>query len=121
MWARVVEIMLGCWLLVSPFVFGHPSDDAVAWGIDFAAGSLVILLGLLSFWRPARWAHLALLLVAAGLIAGAYARSGESALASAQNHMSIGVLLLMFAIIPNDASQPPHGWRRTLPAPERQG
>ena len=120
MWARVVEIMLGCWLLVSPFVFRHQSEDVVAWTIDLAAGFLVILLGLLSYWRPTRWAHLALLPLAAGLIASAYARSGGSPPASAENHMSIGVLLLMFAIIPNDASQPPYGWRRTLPPPNQE-
>lgn len=27
MWARVVEVMLGCWLAVSPFVFRHSADE----------------------------------------------------------------------------------------------
>ena len=63
MWARVVEFMLGCWLAVSPFVFRH-GDDSVLWATDFVAASLVIVLALLSYWPPLRYAHLGTMLVA---------------------------------------------------------
>lgn len=109
MWSRVVEFMLGCWLAVSPFVFQH-GDDAWLWAVDFTAALAVMLLALLSYWRPARHAHLGTALVALALILlGRLSRVGEVAPAS-QNHILAGLLLLMFSLVPNHASQPPRSW-----------
>ena len=63
MWARVVEMMLGCWLAISPFVFNH-GDASVLWAMDFLFASTVIVLALLSYWQPARHAHLGIVVVA---------------------------------------------------------
>ncbi|QDU37955.1 hypothetical protein Mal4_22740 [Maioricimonas rarisocia] len=116
MWSRVVEIMLGCWLVISPFIFSHP-DNQVSWWInDMACGSAVILFGLLSYWHPLRRIHLATFAVAGWLIVYAYIRSVETTGAVVQNNAALGLLLMMFAIIPNEASQPPEPWR--LPAGE---
>lgn len=49
MWSRVVEAMLGCWLLVSPFVFRHPFSEPQLWIVDLIAGLAVITCGLLSY------------------------------------------------------------------------
>jgi hypothetical protein len=116
MWSRVVEIMLGCWLLMSPFVFAHPSDAVGLWITDLASGSAVILFAILSYWRPTRQAHLLTLAVGAWLIAFAYREGfGEPSPAS-QNHLILGMLLLMFAIIPNDAAEAAPEWNAE-PAP----
>ncbi|MEW4528905.1 MAG: hypothetical protein ACF8PG_13305 [Maioricimonas sp. JB045] len=116
MWSRVVEIMLGCWLVISPFIFAHPDTELTWWISDMLCGTAVILFGLLSYWRPARRAHLATIGVAIWLIAYAYLRSSEATgaaiqNAAIQNNMALGLLLMMFAIIPNDASKPPEPWR----------
>lgn len=105
MWSRVVEIMLGCWLLVSPFVFAHPATEAGWWITDFTAGLVVIAFGLLSFWKPTQHAHLLTILVGGGLIGFAYTHIGEAPPA-AQNQALVGWLLLMFAVIPNMATRP---------------
>jgi len=109
MWARVVEFMLGCWLAVSPFVFQH-ADQAVLSAIDYAAATAVITFALLSYWPPARWAHLGTLAVATGLIVVGRASAWSDLAPGYQNHIVVGLLLLMFAIVPNDASQPPRSW-----------
>src|SRR5690606_7355374 len=69
MWARIVEAMLGCWLLISPLIIYRAEAPARLWWIDLSLGGLTILLALGSYWPPSRRAHLGLLLVA-GVLAG---------------------------------------------------
>ena len=105
--------MLGCWLLISPFVFGHPDERADWWIIDFSAGLAVIVFAGLSWWRPARFAHLLTAVVGAALIALAYRFYGHAPPA-AQNQALTGLLLMMFAVIPNDAASPSQAWRDAM-------
>lgn len=107
MWARVIELTLGCWLAISPFVFGHPADGIVYWAADFSAAMLVISFSLLSYWNPTRHAHLLTVLVALGMIG--YGRFTEAAPLppALQNHVGVGLLLVLFAVIPNHAERPP--------------
>jgi hypothetical protein len=77
MWARVVEIMIGCWLAISPFIFRHAAGEKALWWNDLGAAVAVIVLASLSFWRPLRHAHLAIGLVALWLIGFAYLASAH--------------------------------------------
>lgn len=110
MWSRVVEVMLGCWLLLSPFLFRHAAEKSALWANDLATGTAVILFGLLSYWRPTRHIHLLSLVVGGWLIAFAYWKGFGTSLPASQNHLIVGLLLLMFAIIPNSASRPTIDW-----------
>lgn len=118
MWSRVIEIMLGCWLLVSPFVFGHSADESRLWVVDLSAGALVIVCGLLSYVPICRYAHLATLATSLGLIVFAVAasevldRSADAthAAAALQNQVVLGLLLMMLAVVPNAATHPPRSW-----------
>lgn len=110
MWSRVVEIMLGCWLLMSPFIFAYASDATALWVNDLACGSAVILFGVFSYWRPTQHAHLLILAVGTWLCVFAYRQGFGGASPASQNHLILGMLLLMFAIIPNDATRPAPGW-----------
>jgi len=109
MWARVVEIMTAVWLAVSPFVFRVQSDAAILWGDQIIALGICILSGL-SYWRPTRYAHLLILAIAIGLIAWGRL-AGTPPPFIHQNHIVVGLFLLMMAIVPNDASNPPPAWR----------
>ena len=113
MWARVIEVMLGCWLAMSPFIFRHGPEERVLWTNDFVSATLVIVLALISFWPPLRFAHVANLLVALWLIAFGFWAS-YPAPPALQNDIVVGLLLLMFAIIPNEATLPPRRWRDFL-------
>jgi hypothetical protein len=110
MWPRVVEAMLGCWLLVSPFVFRHPVTEGAWWARDLGAGALVLLFALFSFWMPARMTHLLILAVAVWLAVPAFASSGPPPPAL-QNDLVLGVILAMLAILPNRAALPPRRLR----------
>jgi hypothetical protein len=110
MWARVVEMMLGCWLIVSPWIFRHPTYETALWWIDIASGSLVVIFALFSFWERTYRAHLGTVLLALALgLFGRFAMPPEHV--AAQNHVTVALLLLMLAIIPTEASRPPLKWR----------
>jgi hypothetical protein len=117
MWSRVVEIMLGHWLLMSPFIFGHEPAATWLWAIDLGCGAAVIAFGLLSYWEPTRGSHFGTLAVAVALIAAAFLQQPVPVPPSTpippeiQNQLILGLLLMMFALVPNEASQPGRAWR----------
>lgn len=111
MWPRVVELMLGAWLAISPFIFRHPPGDLFLWVNDLGCAALVIAFSCLAFWEPARHARFATIAVALWLLLSAYVAAGHPAAPALQNELLVGLLLAMFAIIPNEASQPPRSWR----------
>jgi ABC-type transport system involved in cytochrome c biogenesis permease subunit len=120
MWARVVEVMLACWLAISPFVFRHSAEATMWWVNDLAGAFLVAFLALASFWKPLRGAHLAILLVALWLIGFAFATASYPAAPALQNHILVGLLLLMIALIPTEADLPPPSWRDLLAREKKQ-
>jgi hypothetical protein len=65
----------------------------------------------LAFWEPARHARFGTLAVSFWLLASAYLAAGHPAAPALQNELLTGLLLAMFAIIPNDAARPPCSWR----------
>lgn len=120
MWARVIEVMLGCWLAVSPFIFRHPADDRVLWFNDLISAIVVVVLALISFWPPMRFAHVANLAVALWLIGFGFWVAPYPPPPALQNDIMVGLLLLMFAIVPNEATSPPRPWRRLWAGPQVQ-
>ena len=112
MWSRDAEIMFGCWLAASPFLFQHGPDETLLWINDFVTATAVIVFGLCSYYRPLRYAHL--LTVAAGLwlVGFGWASSTPPASPAYQNHILVGLMLLMLDIIPSNASQPTASWQR---------
>ncbi|MEZ6090322.1 MAG: hypothetical protein R3C05_20310 [Pirellulaceae bacterium] len=109
MWGRVVEIMTAVWLMASPFVFNVQDDLFVLW-VDFGIALLISACSGFSFWGPTRHAHLLILLIALGLMVWGR-MTGTPPPPIHQNHIVVGLFLLMMALIPNDASHPPVAWR----------
>lgn len=117
MWGRVIEIMLGLWLAISPFIFGHYPGNAALWRNDLICAAVVIVLAILSFWSwPVggflRYAHLGILSVGVWLALFGYVASAHPAAPGYQNDILLGLTLLLVAIIPNQASLPPPSWQR---------
>ena len=109
MWPRVVEVMLGCWIAISPFVFRHPYDETALWANDWICASLVVLFALLSYWPPLRRAHLATIVVALWMIGFGWMHERPVPPAY-QNEIFTGLIILMTCIIPSHATEPPPGW-----------
>ncbi len=99
--------MLGLWLMASPFIF-RSSGSMVN---EMLCGSLVLIFGFLSFWNRTRWAHFMILIVGLWLVISGYA-AGHPAPPQSQNEIIVGLVLGMFAIIPNRANEIPAAWRK---------
>lgn len=112
MWPRVAELTIGLWLILSPHIFRGTDAVEQFRAIDAVSGAAVIALSLLSFWRRTAWAHLGTALLGLGLAAFAYLAWARPGPPAAQNEIVAGLLLMLLAIIPNEASRPPAPWRR---------
>ena len=111
MWARIVELLIGLWLVLTPVVFaGTESLDSYVLR-DVGAGVLVIALAVLSFWERTAWAHLLTAAVALALGLAGYFGAERPGPPAAQNEIAIALTLLLFAIVPNEAARPPRPWR----------
>jgi hypothetical protein len=111
MWPRVIEGMLGCWLLVTPFVFRGTTAVEDYTTSAIVSGGVVIVMAVLSFWEPTRLARFVTLGVSLWLALHGYFAAERPGPPAAQNEIMIGLTLLLFAIIPNEASQPPRAGR----------
>lgn len=112
MWARIVEVMLGVWLALSPFIFRIPTEERFLWWNDLFAAAVIVALALTSFKPELERAHLGLLPVAAWLVVSAYWLGSVPPEPAFQNHVVVGWLLAMFAIIPSRSDTPPRAWER---------
>lgn len=113
-WPRLLEIVIGCWLLMSPFIFGHYPDRKELWLSDMVCGALVIVISATSIARRFRRLYLLNLGVALWIIVYGYLHGlppGHAAPA-VQNELITGIILGMVAIIPSDTSRPPEEWQK---------
>jgi len=116
MWPRDLELSLGFWLLLSPFIFGHDDGAQGLWATDLVCGSLVLALALLAYRPRLRYIHLAELLPALWLIVCGWLGSQGGFAPGYQNEIVVGLLVAMIAIVPSKTDQPPEGWRRRADA-----
>src|SRR5690606_23825389 len=107
MWPRVVEIMLGVWLALSPFIFGHEASQTLRWVTDLGSALVLITLSLLSYWSRTRYIHLANILVGLWLVTFGWYWEGYPTPAALQTDLTVGLLILMFAILPSETNLPP--------------
>ena len=115
MWARICELVVAAWLVVTAFAFALPGAvDTVV--VPLAGAALVVASFVASrFWRHA---HLAVLVVALGLIAWGWARYPRPGPAVAQSAILAGLMLGLFGVVPNEAMDPPVAWRSHVREPD---
>ena len=91
-------------LILEAFVFSGA-------GRELSCAAAVIVLALLSWLGPTRHAHVGSVAVGVWMITFAYLHSGDPTPSALQNNALVGMLLIMFGVIPNQASLPPARWR----------
>lgn len=106
MWARLIEMIIGFWLVLSSFIFRHQSVSTNAWMLDFIFGTAVIVPALLSFCSPTRRKHLLGPVVALAMIGFGYYGSTPPLSPTEQNYIATGFCVLIFSMIPNQSSIP---------------
>lgn len=110
MWARIVEVMIACWLALSPFIFHAPKEEKWFWINDFACSFLLAFFSLLCFYKPLRKIHLFNLGVGIWLFSMGYFFPLPLP-AYVQNDVVIGLLLLVLTLVPSESEHPPQSWQ----------
>ncbi len=105
MWARIGEIILGIWLILSFFIFDdrHPSS--------FIAAGLIFLFALLSYSKHLSKMHLCHIIPIGLLFYVSYSYPTPWLPMGLQNYIVTALLLLIFTIVPSHASDSPESWR----------
>jgi hypothetical protein len=102
MWARHFEVCLAIWLALSWIILRYPIEMEAKIIHDLVTASLILLFSFLNYRY--RYSHLLNLGVAIWLIILAFYSTEPTAFAQSQNYMVLGILLLIFGIIPPRAS-----------------
>lgn len=96
MWARIVNIALGVWLMIAPWALSY--DYAISRTNDIWVGILVALAALVGLaWAPARFANTAL---GAWLIIAPFALGYAAWQPAAINDVIVGAIVLAVSLIP---------------------
>jgi hypothetical protein len=112
MWPRVTEILIAAWLAAGPWIFGSPTESEFFLKVNaLVSAALIVLFALLSFRAATEKAHLLSVVVALWIIGVAFAAPNPPPPAPYQNFVVVGLLLLLVAILPSRASEPPKAWR----------
>lgn len=109
MWARYFEIAIGCFLAFSSIIF---PIDIWLWKWNVAMATWLCLFSLLSFYFPLRKIHFMNVFVIIVLIALAFKQPVSPPSAPYQNYVVLALLLLLFVIIPTNASKIPVPWQK---------
>lgn len=115
MWARVLGVMLGVWLMVAPAVLDYAGPARVN---DRIVGPLVVAFAFVAIWevvRPLRWVNLALGL---WLVVAPWALGYE--LVPTLNSTAVGLLLIPLSTVRGKVEQRfGGGWSSLLKGDER--
>lgn len=106
MWARDFEVFFAIWLSISWLIFNY-TDSSLMYH-DFTIAILISIFSLLSY----KYVHIHLLnfIVSFWLISFVLYTQAPVTDAIYQNYMVIGLLLLMFTVVPSYASDPSVEW-----------
>lgn len=108
MWPRICEIILGIWLFSSHFIF---STDL--WE-DLVIAVLIFIFSLLSYFEKINKMHLFQIIPIGWLLYISYSYPTPWLPFYLQNYILVALGLLVFAIVPSRASDPPRAWRDFL-------
>ena len=109
MWPRIVQMMLGLWLVFSPLIFRLGPGDAAMRINDLAGGAAVAATALaaIRFW-PVR---IATLIIGVWLIGYGYIAGWHPSPPSYKNLIIVGGLISVLSLIPTDCLEPTRSWR----------
>lgn len=108
MWARISELALAMWLAASPlFIEGAVPARVLA----LAAATWIALWSGLSLARILPRARALTLLAGLALAAAAFLHPDAPPPPLYQHHLALGLLVLLFGLVPNEAHRPPGAWR----------
>lgn len=112
MWARIVELVIACWLTVSSFAFHYSLEESFLKTNNIACAVLIAIFSLLSFYKHLTRMHLFNLGIALWLWGLSYINFPMAASFPLENSALTGLLLMMVAIVPSRTAQLSPSWQR---------
>jgi VIT1/CCC1 family predicted Fe2+/Mn2+ transporter len=90
--ASGLNVLLGLWLLVAPFLLGYAEVGAAMWN-DVIVGGLVLALAGIRVWKPAqnRWLSWTNLLLGVWLLAAPFILTYSGVAAAMWNDVIVGI------------------------------
>lgn len=102
-WQDVAMLILGLWLLVSPFVLQFSSYTAIAALNSYVFGIAVMVVAAIALARPKMWEEQVNLAIGIWLFVAPYALGFQAESAAMVNHLILGLLIMgdaMWAVQP---------------------
>jgi hypothetical protein len=98
-WAIGINLLLGLWLIVAPWILGDGGEGNVVWN-EVVVGAAIALIAVVRVNAPARWAPLGWINVVLGgwLVVAPFVLTSNTALIS-WNDVIIGVAVVIMALI----------------------
>lgn len=108
MWTRIAELLTAVWLFASHFIFGYDGS------IDLICAIGIALFAALSFIDKLNKMHLLEVIPACALLYVSYTYPTPILPFALQNFILVALNILLFAILPSNASDHPRPWRHFL-------
>lgn len=109
MWPRIVEVMLGLWLVLGPLIFRLESGEPALTANHLVYGTATVVAALIAI--RVRFLRVVTIAIGLWLIGYGYVAGGYPAPPGYLNLIVIGVLLCALGLIPTDCLQPTRSWR----------
>jgi hypothetical protein len=96
-WQDVVNVLLGIWLVVSPWVLAYVDETMAAWNAA-VIGVVIALAAMSALVAYEKWEEWITAALAAWLIASPYVLGFGGMQAAAWNHLAVGLLVGILAL-----------------------
>jgi hypothetical protein len=97
-WMDWVNVMLGVWLIASPWLLSvAPGDRPAAWS-SWSVGAGIVTLALFAMYKPAVWGDAVGVLFGTWLIASPWMLGFANASTGATNTVIVGLLVIGYAL-----------------------
>ncbi len=118
MWPRLVEVMLGLWLVLGPLIFRLESSDPALIVNHLVYGTATVVAALIAI--RVRFLRVVIIAIGLWLMGYGYVAGGFPPAPGYLNLIVIGVLVCALGLIPTDCLQPTHSWREYYASQRRE-
>ena len=118
MWPRIVEVMLGLWLILGPLIFRLEAGDTALITTHVVGGAGIVILSLIAL--RVSFLRAAVFLVGMWLLWYGYAVGWHPSPPAYKNLIILGGLVSVLSLIPTDCLEPTRSWRDYYAHQQRQ-
>jgi hypothetical protein len=118
MWPRIVELMLGLWLVLSPLIFRLEPGDLALTVNHLVYGTATVVAALIAI--RVRFLRVVTIAIGLWLIGYGYVAGGYPPMPGYLNLIVIGVLICALGLIPTDCLVPTQSWREYYASQRRE-